>query len=164
MKMIKVFTVNENGKIEFTKAELEKLLNEVYSDGYKKGKYDGQQSWTWTSPYLNGLSTTPYNGPITYCSVAATNESHPKLADVSVSNDEVIGVLDSSKTIDVNETVEAKPSAYTIKATSSDIDAVSKAIEEMLTNTRNSFYNHSIKDTNSRPLDAFDTLAKELNF
>ena len=161
---VKVFQANSHGKIEFTRAELEKLLNEVYSDGYKEGKYDSQQSWTWTSPYLGGISPTPYNGPITYCNSAATNESHPKLADVSVSNDEVIDVLYSSKAIDVNETVEAKPSAYTIKVTSSDIDAVSKAIEEMLTNTRNSFYNHSIKDTNSKPLDAFDTLAKELNF
>lgn len=161
---VKVFQTNSHGKIEFTRAELEKLLNEVYSDGYKEGKYDSQQSWTWTSPYLNGLSTTPYNGPITYCNSAATNESHPKLADVSVSNDEVIEVLDNSKVIDVNETVEAKPSAYTIKVTSSDIDAVSKAIEEMLTNTRNSFYKHGANDTNSTPLDVFDTLAKELNF
>ena len=162
--MIKVFTVNGNGKIEFTKAELEKLLNEVYSDGYEKGKYDGQQSWTWTSPYLNGISTTPYNGPITYCSSAATNESHPKLVDASVSNDKVIEVLYDSKAVDVNEAVEAKPSAYTIKATNSDVDAVSSAIEEILTNARNSFYNHDIKNTNSTPIDAFDILAKELNF
>ena len=28
--MIKVFTVNGNGKIEFTKAELEKLMNDIY--------------------------------------------------------------------------------------------------------------------------------------
>lgn len=31
--MIKVFTTNSNGKIEFTKDELEKLLNEVWQDG-----------------------------------------------------------------------------------------------------------------------------------
>ena len=32
--MVKVFTTNSNGKIEFTKAELEKVLNEVWRDGY----------------------------------------------------------------------------------------------------------------------------------
>jgi hypothetical protein len=161
---VKVFQTNSQGKIEFTRAELEKLLNEVYSDGYKEGKYDSQQSWTWTSPYLNGISATPYNGPITYCNSAATNESHPKTADISTSNDEVVEVLYNSKATDVNETVEAKPSAYTIKATSSDIDTVSKAIEEMLTNTRNSFYKLSMNNTNSTPIDVFDALAKELNF
>ena len=161
---VKVFQSNSHGKIEFTRAELEKLLNEVYSDGYKEGKYDSQQSWTWTSPYYNSISATPYNGPITYCNSAATNESHPKMADISASNDEVIEILDSSKANDVNEIVEAKPSAYTIKVTSSDIDAVSKAIEEMLTNTCNSFYKHGMNNTNSTPLDAFDALAKELNF
>ena len=162
--MIKVFTVNGNGKIEFTKAELEKLLNEVYSDGYKKGKHDGQQNWTWTSPYYNGISATPYNGPIAYCNGATTNEIHPKTADISASNDEDIKVIDNLKAAGANEIIEAKPSAYTIKATSSDVDAISSAIEEMLANTRNSFRNHDIKNTNSTPLDAFDTLAKELNF
>ena len=47
--MIKVFTVNGNGKIEFTKAELEKLLNEVYAEGQKNCNCGN--SITWTSPY-----------------------------------------------------------------------------------------------------------------
>ena len=48
--MIKVFTTNQNGKIEFTKEELETLLNEVWNDGYNRhGNY-----W-WTSPTI----TTP---------------------------------------------------------------------------------------------------------
>lgn len=32
--MVKVFTTNSDGKIEFTKDELEKLLNEVWRDGH----------------------------------------------------------------------------------------------------------------------------------
>lgn len=43
--MVKVFTTNSNGKIEFTKEELEKLLNEVWQDGY-----DSNKSLWWTSP------------------------------------------------------------------------------------------------------------------
>lgn len=50
--MVKVFTVNSNGKIEFTKDELETLLNEVWNDGYNRhGAY-----W-WESPHI---LTTPY--------------------------------------------------------------------------------------------------------
>ena len=48
--MVKVFTTNNNGKIEFTKEELEDLLNEVWQDGYKSNK-----SYWWTSPTI----TTP---------------------------------------------------------------------------------------------------------
>ena len=46
--MIKVFTLNEKGKIELTKNELEQLLNESYWEGYsKKTSY-----WTYTSPTI----------------------------------------------------------------------------------------------------------------
>ena len=51
--MIKVFEKNKNGKIEFTKDELEKLLNEVWWDGKSHATY------TWTSPYWQTI-TTPY--------------------------------------------------------------------------------------------------------
>ena len=49
--MVKVFTTNKDGKIEFTQKELETLLNEVWNDGYNRhGTY-----W-WSSPTI----TTPY--------------------------------------------------------------------------------------------------------
>lgn len=52
--MVKVFQSNANGKIEFTRAELEKLLNEVYKKGYDNGASDTKQNyWTWTSPYIS---------------------------------------------------------------------------------------------------------------
>lgn len=63
---IKVFTPNHNGKIEFTHTELEKLLNEVYTDGYKDGEDNARSSsLTWTNP---NLGTTPNWGDIMYCS------------------------------------------------------------------------------------------------
>lgn len=34
----KVFEVNSNGKIEFTKEELEKILEEVYNEGAKENQ------------------------------------------------------------------------------------------------------------------------------
>ena len=47
--MVKVFTTNSDGKIEFTKDELEKVLNEVWEDGRNS-------CYWWSSPTI----TTPY--------------------------------------------------------------------------------------------------------
>ena len=61
MTKIRVFPKNEKGKIEFTKEELQKLLNEVYNEG----KTD-----SYTIYYGYGLTnTTPY------CSTTTTNSS-----------------------------------------------------------------------------------------
>ena len=51
--MVKVFMPNEKGKIEFTKEELELLLNEVWNDGY----YRHSQYW-W--PYQITTTTVPH--------------------------------------------------------------------------------------------------------
>lgn len=59
--MIKVFTVNGNGKIEFTKAELEKSLNDTYAEGQKNCNC-GKGGITWANPYI-----TPYCNTITAC-------------------------------------------------------------------------------------------------
>lgn len=53
--MIKVFTVNKNNKIEMTKEELQKLLDEAYWDGYRANS----GTWTYTTP--NYTTTTPLN-------------------------------------------------------------------------------------------------------
>lgn len=54
---VKVFQTNKAGKIEFTRCELEKLLNETYNEGYRDGENHAKNSyWTWTSPYI----TTSY--------------------------------------------------------------------------------------------------------
>ena len=44
--MIKVFTLNKNGKIELTEKELKQLLDSVYWEGYR----DNNKSWTYTTP------------------------------------------------------------------------------------------------------------------
>ena len=51
--IVKVFQTNKNGKIEFTKEELETLLNEVYWDGYR-----ANSTWTWTTPLSYPIYTT----------------------------------------------------------------------------------------------------------
>ena len=58
--MIKVFTLNKNGKIELTKEELEQLLNESYWEGYRN---NSNRYWTYTSPSIisaTGITCNPY--------------------------------------------------------------------------------------------------------
>ena len=52
--MVKVFTLNKNGKIEISEEELKQLLDESYWEGYRANKL----SWTYTSPM--------YETPITW--------------------------------------------------------------------------------------------------
>lgn len=62
MIRIKVFSYNEKGKIEFTKEELQKLLNEVYNEG----KTD-----SYTISYGSNITTTPYP----YSTITTSNSS-----------------------------------------------------------------------------------------
>ena len=77
--IVKVFESNNNGKIEFTRCELEKLLNEVYTKGYNVGYSEGShKSWTWTSPSLNyrdinTISTSDHTTPISNLTCSSTD-------------------------------------------------------------------------------------------
>lgn len=62
MTKIRVFPKNEKGKIEFTKEELQKLLNEVYNEG----KID-----SYTISYGPNITTTPYY----YSTITTSNSS-----------------------------------------------------------------------------------------
>ena len=58
---IRVFYPNKENKIEFTKQQLEKLLNEVYEEGRAKGYdqgYAASRPVTITYPYTPILYTT----------------------------------------------------------------------------------------------------------
>ena len=52
-QVVRIFIANKDGKIEFTKQELETLLNEVWNDGYNRNY---SHWWAWASPTI----TTPY--------------------------------------------------------------------------------------------------------
>lgn len=57
---IKVFQTNPNGKIEFTPAELEKLLNDTYEEGQRNCNCVKGITWTnpYTMPYCNTVTTS----------------------------------------------------------------------------------------------------------
>ena len=82
---IKVFYPDRDGRISFTKKELEDLLDEVYREGYN----DGRPYYTWASPYYPSnsgtITTTPLRGDqVTYTTTTTSNTNVD--ADVSYSS------------------------------------------------------------------------------
>lgn len=71
--MIKIFTPNENGNIELSKEELEKLLLEAYNEG--KSTHVSPSSFK-----INEISTTPHTYP-PYITWTATNT--PSLSNLT---------------------------------------------------------------------------------
>lgn len=83
---IKVFYPDRDGRISFTKKELEDLLDEVYREGYNDGR-----PYTWTNPYypsnVGTITTTPLRGDqFTYTTTSSTNTVG---ADISAMTDYV---------------------------------------------------------------------------
>lgn len=64
---IKIFIPNNNGKLEFTKEELEKLLEEAYQEGYDEG------SKKTTISYPAGIKNIP---DILYCDSTTGGNSY----------------------------------------------------------------------------------------
>ena len=139
---VKVFQSNHNGKIEFTRAELEKLLNEVYTDGYNEGK---SSHWTWTSPYVSSCDGITLTNAIDTKTATATDKTVPNY------NADKISTLNATQAVD--KEIKNNPS-YTVKVNGTDI---SKLVNDIF-GARAS--NNVPKDV----VDAFDKLAKELNF
>ena len=74
---IKVFTPNERGKIEFTREELEKLLNDTYAEGQRNCNCGSHI--TWTNPYI-----TPYVSTTT----SAVTNGAPATTTITLNNAE----------------------------------------------------------------------------
>lgn len=112
--MVKVFQSNANGKIEFTRAELEKLLNEVYKKGYDNGASDTKQNyWTWTSPYI---STTNLRTPEATFATTTTN-ADTSIDSLRCNNASKVATLEPTKCeVDTLETKKDK--SYTVSASS----------------------------------------------
>lgn len=165
---VKVFQTNKAGKIEFTRCELEKLLNETYKEGYADGEaHIKKDYWTWTSP------TVAINYPnISYntstraiddltCNTTATNYS-------SNESDKVFAVAEPKNAIKVEATTTTntpKTNAATIEAKGMtfNLDEVNKLASALFSSdlfgTINT--NGAKKTVEETP---FTKLAKELNF
>lgn len=115
--MIKVFTVNENGKIEFTKAELEKLLNDVYTEGQRNCNCN--KSFTWTSPYI-----TPYYS--TTSTTCATNSDKDSTTIAAINDIKPHVTINSTDTTGLSKLIDK-----TIKDAASQNDVFSKLAKEL---------------------------------
>ena len=73
MTKIRVFPKNEKGKIEFTKDELQRLLNEVYNEG-KTDSYTIYYGYglTNTTPYYSTATTNSSSLSITRDNITST--------------------------------------------------------------------------------------------
>ena len=166
---VKVFQTNKAGKIEFTRCELEKLLNETYKEGYADGEAHAKKDyWTWISP---AVTTTNYPS-ISYsnstraiddltCGTTTTN-------CISNENDKILAVAEPKDAIKVESTAitnAPKTNTATIEAKGMtfNLDEVSKLASTLfgsdLFGTINT--NGAKKAVEDTP---FTKLAKELNF
>ena len=156
--MVKVFEANNNGKIEFARKDLEKLLNEVYEAGYREGK--DSHSWTWTSPYYTSTNTTLLSDktPINQATITGTNTEINKdlLNQICGTTEYKEYKAEAPKITTTNNST--KPNAYTVtmKCSEADINKAADALRELL-NVPNALSTAKIDD-------AFTKLSKELNF
>lgn len=172
--MVKVFQSNANGKVEFTRAELEKLLNEVYKKGYDNGASDTKQNyWTWTSPYI---STT--NLPkVTYTTNTSTSIDNlrcdnasktEKLEPTQCKVDAIEAKKDNSYTISASSIA---PNSITVQL--SDVGEIptnvnlAKSIDDIVNALFNSnpkaVKTGTISGEHSDTSTPYDRLAKELS-
>jgi hypothetical protein len=147
---VKVFQPNSHGKIEFTRAELEKLLNEVYDGGFRDGEAAQREksNWTWTSPYHYNDSITLTND--TNCINTIDNHTQPidKLTCTWATDTNKNGT-----SIAKNATVDVASASITLD--NKDREAARKYISDAVA---------ALRRAQAAPGDVFTNLAKELNF
>ena len=161
---IKVFQTNTNGKIEFTRCELEKLLNGTYDEGYRAGENQAKsQYWTWAHNW-NTLTGDSTNNRITTTTTNAIDDLKcvtEKLDDIcakaaietKVTPTNHNGAKAAVTTCINNE----PPRTYTINlGKNSDFDSMAKLIGEVL-------YGHPKQSAHGELPDPFTSLAKELS-
>ena len=91
---VKIFTPDSNGRISFTKKELQALLDEVYKDGYEDAR---PYHWYWYPSYLT----------------TATNTTNPQItwtADHTSTNTITASNFDSNNSITI-----PKPEDYKVE-------------------------------------------------
>ena len=99
---IKVFCPNTNGKLEFTKEELERMLNEAYEDGYRDGRnhYSPWYCTTSLSGNTNAASTS-VRGYVD--SVKATDAT---ITNATSSAETMISALEGVRQMNISDLLE----------------------------------------------------------
>lgn len=121
---VKVFQTNSNGKIEFTRAELEKLLNDTYKEGHRDGEAKANNSyWTWTAPTLTSAPSITYGGNTAI-------RTTPDSATITCTN----AKIDTDAIAKLAEIPEEESLAHKITANAQtyDLSALAKEIDQIL--------------------------------
>jgi hypothetical protein len=146
---IKVFTmpVNNSGKIEFTKQELEKLLNDVYNDGYKQGESDAKGNyWTWCPT-------------ITSTSDSTSNTIKPSITYLNNSDTAIGSTNATADTLEMK--VPTTNTSFTINGEKVDLSTFSKSFAEA-NDAFNRAVNSITRSTRYNNPDRENILAKEI--
>ena len=150
---VKVFQTNANGKIEFSRNELEKLLNEVYNDGYSAGEQHMRETyWTWSPNILTGGTIANTQSlPVTY-----TNET----STTAIDNLKAVNTykVTANGAAECEKTTKAKPNTWESVSASSVASAneLDSIINQLLTGAKKS------EIFTSNCPDVFNALDKEL--
>ena len=180
--IIKLFKTNKAGKIEFTRCELEKLLNETYNEGYYDGEAHAKNTyWTWTSP--STINTPPYYCGTTCSDTNTSNVIHKNSLEGTTLTSSITDKIntcntttadcapnkDEAKKISVQTHGELKDGKVDISTKVSTNNSPEKVYElkgmpynvEDLTKTIDAILNGKI-DLPTFPNSPFNDLAKEL--
>ena len=189
---VKVFQTNKAGKIEFTRCELEKLLNETYNEGYRDGENHAKSSyWTWTSPsvsshtyptitYRNStdpidnliMGNTTING-VANGSTSTSTSATISTADCSINTDEVKKISgqtpsnDKTFKVDITASVDSPDVKSAQKTCQFDdmtfnLNDLAKTVDAMLSGKVDLFNPTSAKTGKVTVDNPFTNLAKEL--
>ena len=181
---VKVFQTNKAGKIEFTRCELEKLLNETYNEGYRDGENHAKSSyWTWTSPSISTTnyptityrnSTDPIDGLISdKTTINSATNATISTADCSINADEVKKISgqtpsnDKTFKVDITASVDSPDAKGTQRTCQFDgmtfnLNDLAKTVDAMLSGKGDLFNPTSAKTGKVAVDNPFTNLAKEL--
>ena len=144
---IRVFNTNSFGKIEFDRTSLEKLLNEIYEEGYRAGeKHAKDNYWTWCPSITNAN----YNAP-----------AYRTLNDFNTNSSVTTSDSTNASTMSTNTANDTKITSNSINNTIEDIKQKSKAETVCYVNGKEvdlSTFNESLKEAN----EAFNKAANNL--
>ena len=130
---VKVFQTNSNGKIEFTRAELEKLLNDTYKEGHRDGENKANSNyWTWTAPTLTSCPTITYGNTNTG-TIRTTPDSITVTCDNAKIDTDALSKLSGVETkIASTPKVTANISVNGAKDQVYDLTSLAKEIDQIL--------------------------------
>lgn len=126
---VKVFQPNRNGKIEFTRAELEKLLNEIYEEGRKDAPISWGSPFVYSTPNYRDYNLT---GGITLCNADKAN-----------------GTIDNLTC--TNKTDGTK--AISVSMATPDLQKLPEVVDSIITKSVRDYYPKNAFETLARELD-----------